>query len=1289
MNRAVLIAVIFALISVNIQAEEISTHVNISWNPNSAEKLSDVLSVELLSFQGAVYDENQLPRSVYKLRVSDDFEIGQASVTDFVWETLPGRSDFIGADYVSENADFAYGVYAEKKTKYLWISVLPVRNYNGKFERATSFNIHIVKKLRPVIAANKSRSYASNSVLSSGTFYKLKIVADGFHKITYTDLVSAGIDPSGINPQKFKIYSNGGGMLPEPNSVFRHDDLVENPIYVHGESDGTFSSGDYLLFYAQCPDRWAYNATTGRYSHIKNLYSTSSGYFLQTDGSTGKRISGISSTSDSPTHTVSTFVDYAFFDHDSINLIKSGREWYAEAYEVLTSYQHNFSFPDIVTSEKAYLKARTIARSPNNNLTNYFTVSAAGNSVQIGIGSINFSYNTEYAKAGAGEMEFYPSSASIPVTVTYSLPTTTSTGWLDYIELNVHRNLTVPPADQLIFRNPVSAGIGNITEFIVSGASSSTLIWDVTDPTDAMQVNGSLNGSQISFRLHTDTIREFAAANPDYAYRPIISGQVSNQNLHSLGSTDMVIVTKDLFRQEADRLAQFHRDFDGYSVAVVSPQQVYNEFSSGNQDPTAIRLLLKMLYDRATTPEEQPDYLLLFGDGSYDNLNRISPNTNLIPTFQSANSLSPTSSFATDDYFGVLDDDEGNGSNGLLDIGVGRFPVQTLEEAQAMVDKVIRYCTKSSSSNSYTSCASTSQCGTLGDWKNIICFVADDEDNNLHFSQSDQIAEYVDTTYDNFNIDKIYFDAYPQITTPAGQRYPDVQEAITRRMERGVFLFNYTGHGGETGFAHERVLTVQDINAWENECKMPIFMTATCEFSRYDDPARTSGGEYAILNPNGGPVALFSTTRLVYSSSNFELNKKFSSFVFKDTINGKTPAMGDVIRYAKNAASGASSTNNRNFTLLGDPGLRLAFPEYDVFTSTINGTPASSFDTVNALSKVTVTGYLVDKNGQKLNEFNGIIFPTVYDKAATITTLGNDPPPASYKTTFKLQKNIIYKGKASVINGDFTFSFIVPKDIAYKFGAGRISYYAENGFDDANGYCENIIIGGTSTNISEDTEGPAIELFMNTEEFVFGGVTDESPVLIARLSDFNGINTVGNGIGHDLVAVLDGNTESSIVLNDYYEADLNSYENGTVRYQLKDLSEGRHFLSLKAWDTYNNSSISYIEFVVSAGSGLKLEHVYNYPNPFSTHTSFLFEHNQPCCSMDITITIYSMTGKLVKTIQQTIEAEGYRIDTDEIVWDGLDDFGNKIGKGVYIYKLFVRSDNATSAEKMQKLVILN
>lgn len=1245
----------------------------IKWNNAHLINYTDVESYYTIGFDNASYPKefDFLPTLLIKKSISNNTTSINVKLINTKYEEFPANfniNSLKGVNKIISEPIIETHIAFQQKQAIGHIYIVPIRkNENtGKFERLTAFDIQL-STTEGYKQNSTVKSFTTNSVLANGTWYKIGVSRNGIYKIDYNFLVGLGIQPESINPRNIRIYGNGGKMLPEKNSEFVYDDLIENAIFIQGESDGKFDTDDYILFYGQEPHTWKLNTLTGLFEHQLNLYSDTTYYFLNVDLGLGKRIATISSSNLTPTHTVTTFNDYAFSEKENINLIKSGRLWFGETFDAITNYNFGFSFPNLDINSTTYIKTQVAAR---HDVSTQFTVNAHGNSKTILVGNTPTScYYCSYASLNNNTLSINtPPGNAINVNVQFA-KTGSAIGWLDYIEVNTMRQLTMA-GDQMSFRHAASVGTGNIAEYILSNYSSDLQVWDVSDPFNINRINGTINGSNFSFRLNSSTLREFIAFKNQNYLTPIRVGRINNQNLHALNFADFLIVTHPQFIQQANELADFHRS-DGLSVHVVNVEEIYNEFSSGSRDISAIRNFVRMFYERASTYAELPKYLLLFGDGSYNNRNNGGNNTNFIPTYQSYNSLDPTASYVSDDFFGLLDPNEGGWlSSGieLIDIGIGRFPVKNKNEAQVVVNKIKAYNTTS----------------TMLNWRNIIAFVADDEDGSLHTLDAEKLAVLVDTTYKNYNIEKIYFDAYRQESTPGGQRYPEVNEAIKRRVEQGSLIVNYTGHGGETGWAHERVLNVQEIDSWRNK-NMPLFFTATCEFSRFDDPNRTSAGELVLLNPDGGGVGLFTTVRLVYSFPNYVLNKCFYENVFEE-INGEMPRMGDVFRLTKNAAGG--DLNHRNFTFLGDPALRLAYPKERVTTTYVNNNPVITItDTLKALSKVTIQGFVSNKNGQKITDFNGIIYPTVYDKKLNLETLENDGQTKSPKVNFKVWRNIIYRGKASVKNGDFTFSFVVPKDIAYNYDIGRISYYAENQEYDAHGYFDKFIVGGFDENAPVDNAGPIIKLYMNDEKFVFGGTTNENPRLLAYIEDENGINTTGSGIGHDITVVKNNETAKTIILNDYYEADLDSYQSGKVKYPFFNLEEGRYSLKFKAWDVYNNPGDAYTEFVVAKSAKLALNHVFNYPNPFTTHTQFMFEHNQPGIRLDIQIQIFTISGKLVKTIETFSNKDGFRIDG--INWDGKDEYGDKIGRGVYIYRVKVKSQEGAVAEKFEKLVILN
>ncbi len=745
-----------------------------------------------------------------------------------------------------------------------------------------------------------------------------------------------------------------------------------------------------------------------------------------------------------------------------------------------------------------------------------------------------------------------------------------------------------------------------------------------------------------------------------YFLAPEFVEVVENQDLHSEGPFDVIIVTHPIFQDYSDQLAALHELRDGFTIKVVTPEKIYNEFSSGKQDPSAIRDYIKMFYDKYEGQE--PKFLILFGDGSFDPKDRIENNTNLIPTFQTEESLIGASSYVIDDYFGYLDESEGEDAHGELDIGIGRIPVHTEEEAQIVMDKIGRYI---STGDAY-----------FGNWRNRICLIADDEDGNLHLEQADSLANQAILIPALYNKQKIYLDAYTQVKTPSGYRYPDVNKELNDAVNEGALFINYVGHGGKAGWAYERILQTADIINWNNKDRLPVFITASCEFSRFDDPEMKTGGELVLLNPDGGGIGLFTTTRLAYSQSNFSLNQRVYQTAFS-RIDGEYPYLGDIIQRSK--PPGQPTT--RNFVLLGDPALKLAYPSYEVRTLSVKNLQTDQpADTLRALDLIKISGDIIDFNGNLVNDFNGIVKVILFDKKTRYMTRGNDQ--FSFPVEFFCQDKNLWQGDATVLNGKFEFSFMVPKDIAFNTGLGKISYYAWSEQYDASGYDDEISIGGINPNAQTDLSGPEISLYLNDTNFISGDQTHNNPVMLAYLSDLSGINLSAGGIGHEITAFLDDDQSNIIMLNEYFIREVDNYKSGWITYPFYDLSDGTHTLTLKAWDNYNNSSVKTISFVINMHGPLELSEVVNFPNPFKNSTTFTFNHTRPGDELKIELEIFDITGNKVKSYTNVVYTE--LTDTPFYVWNSDD-----IKSGVYLYTLKVTDEDGNTTMQRQKLVKTN
>ena len=1262
--------------SADIQAQKYEKKFSFFWKSPITNTFSDERSVSFMTFDGAVYlqDYPLLPAVYEMVPMPDFYESYEVTVSHAEYEPVSAAEAVLVPDNFHQKKLEVKAVSAyERKKPYLLLSFVPiVETAPGQYSRLKTVSVSV--QGTRVTRSKSAKDYAAQSILATGQWYRCALTRTGMYRVTYNDLIAMGMQ-SPISSSQLAIFGNGGTMLPEVAGTPHPDDLMELPIQIFDNGDGSFDNGDYFIFYGQSPHSWRYDSDDQMFHHATNIYSDSSYYFITNTPGVGmkRRISAVDNSSLQAHETTRNFIHYDFIEDDLYNMGETGREWFGDIFDITTTRQYSFGTP-VPNGATGYV---SVAIASIASSTSRMHVSVNNSTVgTVLAGAIS---STTMAAMASSIFPFTPSGKSQNITLEYNKPTTTSTAYLDWIEIQVPCSLSMYTS-QFPFCNPATVANGRVTEFVISGATMATNVWDVTDPSQSVRFTLQTTGDGASFKVLTDTLRKFYVFDGSDYYSVTPMGSVPNQNLHAFANVDLIIVTHPNFKTQADRLANFRRTNDGLNVKVVTTQQVYNEFSSGSQDPLAIRDFAKMMYDRSGG--QYPKYLLLFGRPCYDYRGRVANTMSFVPNYQYINTdyfISESRFYSCDDMLGLLDDGEGGVNSGLYDLPIGRFPASTATQAAAAVDKSINYTTHTDLVGEGSSVISN-----LSDWRNIMAFVADDEESNDFIAHADTaFVKRVKNANPNINFDKIYLDAYQQVSNAGGQRYPDVTTAINNRMNRGALMMTYIGHSGKDGWAAERVLEIDDINKWNNKYNQPLMLTLSCTFGFYDRPT-LSPADQVFFNDRGGAIGLITATREAWSYSNNSYGKHLFGFIFDKEQYGRYPTIGELEIYGKNKYGG--STNSLGmFVLYGDPSMPLAVPHYKVVTDSINQHPVGGEqDTLRAFSKVTVSGHIADDNNAVMTNFNGTVFPSVYDKPEIVSTLQNDP--ASYPFSFEVQKSILFKGNNTVRDGHFTFSFYVPKDINYNYGNGKISYYARSSSSDASGAFSELIIGGTDTAGLNDKEGPEIELYLNDENFVNGGIVNSTPVLIAKIKDNYGINTTGNGIGHDLTAVIDGLSETQVILNDYYQTEKDSFNMGTVRYQMSEQSVGKHTVMLRAWDINNNHAEKELTFEVVSDEKLTLSHVLNYPNPFTTHTDFYFEHNRSGGVFDIQVQIYTISGKLLKTITTTQILDGNR--SFPISWDGLDDFGDKIGKGVYMYRLRVRNQDQETAEMIEKLVIL-
>ncbi len=1070
-----------------------------------------------------------------------------------------------------------------------------------------------------------------NSLFATGKWVKIETSTTGIHKIQYSWLKSAGFS----HPENVKI----AGI----------------PFLRLNEGAGNES----LLFFVNGSVSWKFNSVSTAYKPFLNQSAQGKSIFFLTDNIGSELLLPVSEkmneTADLKT---SSYEDLLYWGEENLNLLESGSMWFSSLLSGGNALSKNFSIPDRLADEKVNINVYAAGRS--SSITG-MELSVNGNSLgKVTFSPVQPSLDQDFASYDSIKISRLIAGTDLSFSLKYSgAPSDQS--WFDFATIQTRRSLYYR-GSPLTFRDSRTIGKGKVVEYQVSGAIPGLQLWEISNPLSPIQTVYQLSNGLLIFRSKSDSLRTFLLFDPSSQLPGLTKvEEVKNSDILKTDVPQFLILTPARFLEQANRLANFHRQKDVITVSVVTVESIYNELSGGYPDIAALKNFVGRLYhQKKDTNGSILKYLLLFGKGTCDPVHSPNEkNPNWIPSFQSVNSLNGVNSYVTDDYFGFLDSEDSE-INGSLDLGIGRIPAVSDAEATIAIDKIIHY----------------HEAQTLGDWRNNVTFIGDDEDNNIHVSDSETLATMVNNNNPEYRTSKIYLDAYPQVLTP-DERYPEVNVAIRRSVHSGNLFVNYIGHASEDGLAHERVLTINDIDSWTNKDRLPLFVTATCEFSRWDMIQKRSAGEHLLFNAAGGAIALLSATRLVYSASNFEINKSFINHVFDKDGSGSSIRLGDLIRLVKNENSG--SVNTLKFCLLGDPALRLNYPEYESKNLEINNQSVSQFSgSVSPLGLVTISGEIQNSKGKRMDQFNGSMSATVFDQPSVKSTLGNSSlSPFSYK----VQDNILFNGNILVKNGLFAYSFTVPKDVNFNKEAGLIRYYFSNGTTDGNGSLADIHFNGTETSAVADNRGPVVNLFLENEQFQEGGSVSQNPLLLVLLSDESGINTSGIGIGHDITLELDGFTKDQVVLNDFYKSDPDNYKSGTIQYPMSTLSAGSHSLKLKVWDNANNSSTVFVHFVVN--KELLISSLYNFPNPFSDQTRFVISHNRYDELVGVNLEILDLSGRKIYAFNQSLVSKGY--DISDLYWSPKQ-LNPVPANGIYFYRITIKDKEGFHTSKSGRLI---
>ncbi len=1279
--------------------------VTIEWDGSKIRDFGDTkLNLPNFKNQGFLFSQNNIFITT-KQQVGEK----QLKISNPVWENISAGALYeISKDLLPdyEIKDVAY--YNLDGDRYASINVSLFKNVKGQVQRLSSFEISETNI--PNSIGSTMKVGTANNPLSAGNFYKIKVDKSGIFKITKQFLQDNGINPSSVNPKNFRIYGNGGIMLPEYNQDVKYSALQENAIQVVGENDGVWNDNDYALFYAQGPNGYnLYNTANGngykrvdtrndRSENVKNIYEDYSYYYINFDKGPGKRVQPVDVNLPS-TPLITRFDNYQFINNDQKNLMKVGRIWVEDTpFTTDKTITFNTASP-IQSGDQIRYRAQVIAyKSQQNSIT--YNINNQ-NPFPVAIPAPNSS----------GTYEFFTTRYNGTISglsgsqITFNLKPNISvnpngTFYPDYFEVQYKDNLSFN-GTQMNFRDySIVSGSNTTYGFSLSNASAAEQIWDVTDITNAnRRVNKATGNTTFNFGYTASDPNfnnEFVAFKADAAYSPQFVGRINNQNLSALQNVDYLIITVPEMMGQAQRLANYHQTKNNYNVQIVDTDKIYNEFGSGSRDLTAIRDFVT----RLNTPSGTLKYVFILGDASYDYKNRISGNSNVVSSYESEISQDVIRSFITDDYIVMTKPQTTQFIDfNLPDLPVGRLPAGNVTEAGNMIDKTLAYYN-----------GLPGQSTPFGEWKMKLDFIVDDDNDGpnstpFHTVMNNTLVSVFEqsnsTNLKEYNIRKLYLDAFPAQSTAGGRRYPQVNQAISNDIGNSLYMF-YFGHGGINGWAQERVLTLSEVQNANNfstvYSRFPFVSTITCEFTLWDDPDTSSAGEQFIKLKQGGPATMITSSRAIDVSYGVTFTNTFTQNMFKLTSDDF-----DTLGYAHLNAKKqeGASTEHLKVNFLGDPAMKLSRPKRLLVIDNID-TPVPGL--IRGLDFVKIKGHVNNPNGTVNTTFNGRVVINIFDKRLNKSTLNNSnglTPILQYTE----EGSAIVKASGTAVNGVFTVEFYVPKDINYAVGTGRILAYADNKASDVFNN-QAVQVGDLNPNGINDNEPPKVKLYMNNTNFADGGITDQNPMLLACITDDTGINSTGSGIGHDITVYLDGQIINTVVLNDFYASGegngclspgLADYQKGNVTYPFRNLAIGQHQLTFKVWDINNNSTTSTLNFEVKdeADQHLVINRPLNWPNPFTNKTYIQFEHN---CDdiLDVNVQIYTITGKLVRTLSQPVVAEpflqGFRTPRQAIEWDGRDDFGATVAKGTYIFKIFAKSQNQEkckgSATAVEKMVLL-
>ena len=1094
--------------------------------------------------------------------------------------------------------------------------------------------------------------YASSSVLAEGNWVRIGVEETGMQFISDATLKSLGFS----NPETVNVYGYGGKVIPE--NLNSPDDLPQ--VVSLRVSDG-------IMFFGESAIAWDRNSgSKSEYTHQSHPYSDKSYYFL--NDSRDERFTP----TDYPAlqkrgEAITQFTERLVHEQDLIMPINTGRFMLGEDFKSQPSRTFHFNL-----------------KGNQGDATVTTNFAALNNS---GVSTLVFTANGQQLDASTTDRLSYSSTKIIITTTTvknvenpgesleynikFNGSGTITFAALNYIEVEYPRSLEMGNGELYFYLSPVQPNTVR-----VKGAASGTEIWNVTDKGEISRMAVEFDGEDLVF-VSPAGYHEFIAFDPTKAGRNITIGEkITNQDIHSLESPDMLVISPAEYKSAALRLADLHRDTDGLRVTVLTPEEIYNEFSSGKPDVSAFRKLLKMWYDRAEGREgEYAGYCLIMSRPTYDNKMVTAKVRNSgyprVPIWQSATGETATTSYSTDDYIGMLKDVTGTFNIGTAEIqvAVGRMPVKNINEANQAIDKLEKYILNPD----------------LGAWRKNVMVIADDQDGGVHLTQAETAIRAMKSAPkgNDYLYEKLYQDAFQLEYTSTGAEYPQAHERMMNKWNEGTAFINYIGHANPKAWGHENMLTWKDINSMSNT-RLPYIYAATCEFLRWDDDD-ISGGEILWLLPNSGVIGMMCPSREVLITSNGTLNESTSRYIFAENRDGELLSVGEIMIKGKNASN--TGTNKLRYGLIGDPSMKLPWTRNNVVVDRINGidiTEAEDFPVLKARSSVTLSGHISDSEGNVSEDFNGIAEIALYDAEKVITTHGNGSD--GVESIYNDRPTRLYFGRAKVTNGLWESNFTMPSEIENNYSPALLSLYAYDAKGtEANGSCEKLYAFGFDETAPEDFEGPKIiEFYLNKPSFVSGSQVAPNPVMTVSFYDESGISVSEAGIGHNIYLSLDGKDFYDDVAQ-YYMPDENEGRAGSITYPLGEVSQGNHTLTFTVWDNANNSTTASLDFVISPLWKPSIETLTTDVNPATTSVNFIIGTDGATSSMECHVEVYDIWGR--KVWQNSAPSMSGTNTRTSLGWD-LNDFGGaKVPGGIYLYKATVKTESGATVTKTKKLMV--